>query len=74
MWIKWKYNNHDFKEADIPDDLPMWRERLMVGRIKWKKINRPSKTTLSNLIENHRGSIKHHQQKLAEYKSLLKGL
>jgi hypothetical protein len=87
-WKYNDHGHPDFKEAEIPDDfdgescvedyicergwVPTWSERFMAGRIKWKKIARPSKETLTKLIANRRDSIKYHQEKLDEYKKLMK--
>lgn len=73
MWIKWRYRDHGcgngFKELFVPsgyeptewlcerDLVPHWGERFSTGRIEWKKIHRPSKSTAAELTASLKRNI-----------------
>ena len=47
--------------------VPTWSERFLVGRIKWKRINKPSKEFLKKQIAGWKQDLKWRRAKIQEY-------
>ncbi len=86
-WKYNDHGHPDFKELEVPDDLdgepsvedyicerglvPTWSERFMASRIKWDRIEIPSRQHLENLIGSLRDSRRYSLKKIREYRKLL---
>lgn len=89
-WKYNDHGHPDFRELEVPDDLdgyesveewiceaglvPTWSERFFAGRIKWEKLDKPSRDYVINRISGLKMEIGWRQQKIAELEELLKGL
>lgn len=86
-WKYNDHGHPDFKELEIPDDfdgyksveeyiceaglVPTWSERFMVGRIKWTKLEKPSKEFLLSQLIDTKSSIKWRRKEVKRLNELL---
>ena len=86
-WKYNDHGHPDFKELEIPDDfdgescvedyicerglVPTWSERFMASRIKWEKLERPSKSYIEDKIKSAKSTIKWKREEIKRYEELL---